>query len=162
DRTGSDFATGNVHRLAAGGAQQSPFLAKAFARTRMETHVTRFRALIADRTAWNKLWRRSFWDAHGLRFPEGVGHEDIPLTIPAQFMARSVDVIADPVYWYRVRQGEGLSITQRRLDPRALLDRLAALEHVLGYLERSGPRGATRWYQASIVADDLRYYVDVL
>src|SRR3954453_8751169 len=33
--TGSDFATGNVHRLTRIRTQQSPFLADAFARTRL-------------------------------------------------------------------------------------------------------------------------------
>src|SRR5215217_942996 len=69
DRTGSDFATGNVHRLTRWDSFQSPFLAKTFVRTELETHVTRFRPLIADRIVWNKLWRRSFWDSHGYRFP---------------------------------------------------------------------------------------------
>jgi len=71
EKTGSDFATGNVHRLTRFGTVQSPFLARAFAETRLKTHVTKYRPLIADRTAWNKLWRRSLWDRHGFRFPEG-------------------------------------------------------------------------------------------
>ena len=65
DRSGSDFATGNVHRLNRWGTMQSPFLAKTFTQDRLETHVTQFRELLSDRTAWNKLFRRSFWDAHG-------------------------------------------------------------------------------------------------
>ena len=95
-RTGSDFATGNVQRLTRQGASQAQFLARTFARTRRRTHVSRCRPLLADRTAWNKLWRRSFWDAHGFRFPEGVVHEDIPVTLPAHVAARSVDVLAAP------------------------------------------------------------------
>src|SRR3954452_2047793 len=55
DETGSDFATGNVFRLTRKRAQQSPFLADAFARTRLATHVTEFRALLADRIVPNKL-----------------------------------------------------------------------------------------------------------
>jgi hypothetical protein len=41
--TGSDFASGNVLRLSDGRTSQSPFLAEAFARTRLKTHVRRFR-----------------------------------------------------------------------------------------------------------------------
>ena len=58
-------------------AQLLPHLAQTFAATRLKTHVTRFRPLLADRIAPNKLWRRSFWDGHALRFPEGVVHEEI-------------------------------------------------------------------------------------
>jgi CDP-glycerol glycerophosphotransferase len=162
DETGSDFATGNVHRLTRKRAQQSPFLADAFAKTRLATHVTQFRALLADRIVPNKLWRRSFWDAHGYRFPEGMLHEDIPVVVPAHFAARSVDVIAEPVYLYRIREGEDLSITQRRVELKALNDRMTAIERVSAHLEREGPRDAKHWYDESVVADDLRYYANVL
>ena len=47
----------------------------------------RDRLLLADRTAWNKLFRRTFWDAHDFRFPEGVVNEDIPVMLPAHFLA---------------------------------------------------------------------------
>jgi CDP-glycerol glycerophosphotransferase (TagB/SpsB family)/glycosyltransferase involved in cell wall biosynthesis len=162
EKTGSDFATGNVHRLTRFGTVQSPFLARAFAETRMKTHVTKYRPLIADRTAWNKLWRRSFWDRHGFRFPEGRLFEDSPVTVPAHFLASSVDVIADPVYHWRIREDGELSITQRRLDPRSLRDRMTAIEEVSEQLAAKGPRGAKRWYDESVVADDLRYYVNAL
>ncbi|MGH2948531.1 MAG: glycosyltransferase family 2 protein [Solirubrobacteraceae bacterium] len=162
DETGSDFASGNVWRLVGSEASQAPFVARAFARTRLRTHVTRFRPLLADRTAWNKLWRRSFWDAHGLRFPEGVLHEDIPVVVPAHFKAASVDVVSEPVYLYRHREGGERSITQRRLETRVLLDRLAAVEQVSAYLARHGPRRARRWYHESVVADDLRLHLNLL
>lgn len=162
DATGSDFATGNVHRLTKTGTAQSPFLAAAFAQTRPKTHVTEYRPLIADRIVPNKLWRRSFWDAGGYRFPEGMLHEDIPVVVPAHFDARSVDVFSEPVYLYRIRDGDDLSITQRRLEQRALLDRMTGIEQVTRHLGASGPRGAKRWYQESVVADDLRYYLNVL
>ena len=162
EKTGSDFASGNVHRLTRFGTTQSPFLARAFAETRMKTHVTKYRPLIADRTAWNKLWRRSFWDRHGFRFPEGRLFEDSPVTVPAHFLASSVDVIADPVYHWRIREDGELSITQRRLDPRSLRDRMTAIEEVSARLAADGPRGSKRWYDESVVADDLRYYVNAL
>jgi CDP-glycerol glycerophosphotransferase len=162
EQTGSDFATGNVHRLSSWGTWQAHYLEQAFQITRLRTHVTRDRPLLTDRTAWNKLWRRSFWDQHGLRFPEGVVHEDIPVILPAHFMARTVDVIADPTYLWRSREGGGLSITQRRLEPRVLLDRLAAIYQVCDYLTEHGPPHALRWYREAVVADDLRYHLKVL
>src|SRR4051794_9191572 len=162
DETGSDFATGNVHRLTKVGTVQTPFLKDAFSKTRLKTHVTEYRPLIADRIVPNKLWRRSFWDAHQYRFPEGMLHEDIPVVVPAHFAARSVDVISDPVYYYRIRAGEDLSITQRRVELKALRDRMTAIETVHEHLREKGPRGSHHWYAESVVADDLRYYVNVL
>src|SRR3954462_7437803 len=88
EKTGSDFATGNMWRVSPLGLHQARFLARTFERTRLKTHIKRYRPLLADRIVPNKLWRRSFWEEHGLRFPEGVVHEDIPVVLPAQFMAR--------------------------------------------------------------------------
>jgi CDP-glycerol glycerophosphotransferase len=162
EKTGSDFATGNVHRLTAAGTSQAPFLARVFARDRSKTHVKRFRELISDRIVPNKLWRRSFWDQHGFRFPVGMLHEDIPVTIPAHFLAHSVDVIAQPVYYYRVREGGDLSITQRRAERKTLLDRLKAVEMARDYLVEHAPRRAHRWYEDRVIAEDLRYHLNVL
>ncbi|HET8673991.1 MAG TPA: glycosyltransferase, partial [Thermoleophilaceae bacterium] len=162
-RSGSDFATGNVHRLdESGSTSQAAFLARTFADARAGTHVTRFRPLLEDRIAPNKLWRRSFWEAQGFRFPEGMLHEDIPVVVPAQFAASAVDVVSEPVYLYRVREGSDPSITQRRAELRALRDRLRAIEMVLGWLDARGMRRARRWYERSVVAHDLRYYLNVL
>ncbi|MEA2457527.1 MAG: CDP-glycerol glycerophosphotransferase, partial [Thermoleophilaceae bacterium] len=162
DETGSDFATGNVQRLTKTGSRQVFFLADAFAKTQLKTHVSEFPELVADRVAWNKLFRRSFWDRQGRRFPEGVLNEDIPVILPAHFAAKSVDVIADPVYYWRIRGGEELSITQRRLEPRALLDRIAAIEKVTDHLEETGHKDWKRRYQQSVVGDDLRLYLNLL
>src|SRR3954468_14883497 len=115
DETGSDFATGYVWRIRSSGLDPSKWLAPVFAETRLRTHVTKFRPLVADRVAWNKLWRRSFWDRHCFSFPKGL-YEDTPVTIPAHFLAESVDVVSAPVYYWRARTGSDRSITQRRLE----------------------------------------------
>src|SRR3954466_12202952 len=162
DETGSDFATGNVLRLQSIGAKQVHFLRQAFNKTRLATHVSEYPPLIADRVAWNKLFRRSFWDAQGRTFPEGVLNEDIPVILPAHFAAKSVDVIADPIYYWRIRDGEELSITQRRLEPKALHDRMAALEKVVDWLDEHGKKKWKRWYLEGVVSDDLRFYLNPL
>jgi len=162
ERTGSDFATGNVHRFDSRRTWPAAFLRRTFFRRRDRTHVARFRWLLSDRMAQNKLWRRSFWDEHSLRFPEGVLHEDIPVVLPAHFLARSVDVIARPVYLYREREAGAPSITQRRTELRTLHDRLWAIEHVRAFLVSQGPPGSRRWYDESVVEEDLRYHLDAL
>ena len=154
EQTGSDFATGNVLRRTSWGTSQALFLAEAFATTRLRTHVTEFPPLLADRTAWNKLWRRSFWGDR--RFPEGVVHEDIPVVLPAHFQARSVDVLAEPVYHYRIREH---SITDRRREPHVLRDRLAAIDQVGEFLAGHELR---RRYHERVLVDDLRLHLDAL
>jgi CDP-glycerol glycerophosphotransferase len=158
-RTGSDFATGKVHRYDGRAGRPAPFLRKAFLRNRPRTHVTRFPWLVSDRVAWNKLWRRAFLDAHGLRFSEGVYHEDIPMVVPAHYLARAVDVVAHPVYLWRERAE---SITQRRTEVRMLRDRLAAVTQVCDFLDATQAPAARRVYHESVLAEDLRYHLDVL
>jgi CDP-glycerol glycerophosphotransferase len=162
ESSGSDFATGNVHRLSAWGTSQAKFLERTFAETRLGTHITRDRPLLADRTAWNKLFKRSFWDAHGFTFPEGRVHEDIPVILPLHFLARSVDVLSDPVYLYRIRDDGALSITQRRLEPKVLIDRLTAIEEVDRFLTEHKYDEPRHWYEESVFADDLRYHLNLL
>jgi CDP-glycerol glycerophosphotransferase len=162
ERTGSDFASGNMERLTATGLEQAAFVAAAFRRTRLRTHVRRFAPLLADRTACNKVWRRSFWDAQALRFPDGRLHEDIPVVIPAHFRASSVDVISAPVYRYRVRDGGAPSITQLRRELRSLRDRRAAVEEVRAYIAEHESARQRRRYDRNVVAHDLRYHLDLL
>lgn len=161
DRTGSDFATGHVHRFTSSRTWPAPFLARTFRRTRPTTHVTRFRWLLSDRMAQNKLWRRAFWAEHALRFREGCAHEDIPVVVPAHFLARSVDVLAAPVYLYRERENGAPSITQRRAELQTLRDRVAAVEDARAQIVRCGTPAAVRWYDESVVEEDLRYHLDV-
>jgi CDP-glycerol glycerophosphotransferase (TagB/SpsB family)/glycosyltransferase involved in cell wall biosynthesis len=162
DRTRSDFATGNIRRLTSLGTTRATFLANAFARERLETHITRLPSLTADRLACNKLFRRSFWDSHGFRFPEGVRNEDIPVIMPAHYLAGSVDVVAETVYLWRRREAGDLSGSQRRVGVKALRDRVAAVDHVSRFLADRGMTEAKSVYDKSVVGNDLRYFLDVL
>ena len=158
DRSGSDFAAGNIHRFNARRVWPSRFVSQAFKRTRRATHVTRYPPLLSDRMAQNKVWRRSFWERHELRFPEGVFHEDIPVVVPAHFRAQSVDLLHEPVYLYRSRES-GTSITQRRADLRVLGDRVDAVESVLDFLETCHPDGWPARYAERVLDEDLRYHL---
>jgi CDP-glycerol glycerophosphotransferase len=161
-KTGSDFATGNVQRLTVQGTTPTRFLAKAFERDRPKTHVTKFPELLTDRIAPNKLWRRSFWESNGFRFPEGRVYEDIPVVLPAHYAARSVDVLAEPVYLYRIREGADLSITQRRLEKSALLNRVQAVEEARDHLAEQGAKKTKLQYEQSVVRADFSYFLNVL
>ncbi|WP_042383304.1 bifunctional glycosyltransferase/CDP-glycerol:glycerophosphate glycerophosphotransferase [Streptacidiphilus melanogenes] len=133
DQTGSDFVAGNVRRFRSAGSRQSPVHARPFARTRLSTHISEFPALITDRTAWNKVYRRSFFDAHGLRYP-GILYEDAPVSVPLHYLAEKVDVLGDPIYNWRERESGQRSITQNRSDPRGLKDRVASMRLVRAFL----------------------------
>ncbi|WP_338697134.1 glycosyltransferase [Streptomyces sp. Q6] len=160
DRTGSDFATGNVWRLNERGRSQA-WQYKWLTRGRERTHITRDQQLLSDRVAWNKVFRRSFWDRHDFTFPEGKLYEDTPVMIPAHFLAESVDVLHDHVYYWRVREG---SITRRRTDVKGVRDRIAACDHVSRFLAERFPDRPElkRTYDTSCLRDDFVYFLDGL
>jgi CDP-glycerol glycerophosphotransferase len=162
EQTGSDIVSGNVRRLSVFGTRQTRFLSRTFLTTRLATHVTEFPPLLADRIAYNKLWRRSFYDQHDLKFPEGTLYEDVPMTIPAHFLAKTVDVLDETVYLWRIRSGDSQSITQRRAETRGLRDRADACRHVSLFLARNGFADGKRLYDRTVVAEDLAYFLGVL
>ncbi|NEB81322.1 glycosyltransferase, partial [Streptomyces sp. SID14478] len=159
-RTGSDFATGNVWRLNERGRQQA-WQYKWLTRRRERTHITRDPELLSDRVAWNKVFRRTFWDTHGFAFPEGKLYEDTPVMIPAHFLAEAVDVLDEHVYYWRVREG---SITRRRSDVKGVRDRIAACDHVSRFLAERFPDRPElkKTYDTSCLRDDFVYFLDGL
>jgi CDP-glycerol glycerophosphotransferase len=159
DRTGSDLATGNFYRLTTSGTRQAGMVFSTFNANRPRTHITKHPALLNDRTAWNKLFRRSFWDEHDLRWPEGVLYEDIPVTLPAHVLAKAVDVLRDPVYLWRARVGDASSITQRRTEQKAIRDRTGAVDGVSRFLAARGEAALKRLYDRSVAEQDLRYFL---
>lgn len=92
EETGSDLATGRVRRFNDTRSYLSGLHTRAIPSAARRTHISRMPSLVYDTTAWNKAYRRGFWDEHHLRFPEGVVYEDIPVTVPAHVLAEAVDV----------------------------------------------------------------------
>lgn len=160
DRSGSDFATGNVLRLRANGAlEQSPMFRRPMEKARPGTHVTRDWILLGDRIACNKVFRRTFWDEHAFAFPSGVLYEDIAVVLPAHFLARAVDVVEEPVYHWRDRDG---SITSRRAVPRGIRDRVTAVSTVSRFLADRELPDAKRKYDAHALSGDLWLFIEAL
>ncbi|MFJ8859358.1 CDP-glycerol glycerophosphotransferase family protein [Streptomyces sp. NPDC102451] len=157
ESTGSDLVTGNVWRLNEQGRQQA-WQYRWLTADRPRTHITRDPRLLADRVAWNKVFRRSFWDRHAFSFPVGKLYEDTPVMIPAHYLAGSVDVLHEHVYLWRVREG---SITRQRTDVRGVRDRIAACEQVSAFLADRGAGQRLR-YDISCLRDDFVYFLEGL
>ncbi|MEU9541146.1 bifunctional glycosyltransferase/CDP-glycerol:glycerophosphate glycerophosphotransferase [Streptomyces mirabilis] len=164
EESGSDFVSGNVNLLKAGEILISPLHAKRLRTDRMRTHISRDKDLVYDRTAWNKVFRRAFWDKHAFEFP-GILYEDAPVTLPAHFMALAVDVLSEPIYLWRQRTGGAPSITQRRTEPVNVRDRIRSCDSVSRFLA-SQPGEAysqhKRWYDEIFITDELPLFMGVL
>ncbi|MFA1549076.1 bifunctional glycosyltransferase/CDP-glycerol:glycerophosphate glycerophosphotransferase [Actinomadura chokoriensis] len=124
DSTGSDLAGGNVMCLDGDQVWQSPLHREPYAETVRSTHVTRRPTLLQDRTLWNKVYRRSFWDEH--RIELGTD-QDALVAVQTQLLATVVDVLDTTVYYWRDRSG---TATRLRPDPAHITARMALLAAV--------------------------------
>nr|WP_055468907.1 bifunctional glycosyltransferase family 2 protein/CDP-glycerol:glycerophosphate glycerophosphotransferase [Streptomyces sp. NBRC 110030] len=162
----SDFVSGNVQMMNSTKKWQSPLHKGPMQKNRRGTHITRFEALIYDRTVWNKMFRRSFWDHHYIAFPEGVMYEDSWVNMYAHFRAAKVDVITDIVYFWRRREGGAApSITQRHTELSNLRDRVAAVQSVSRFLADRRSRQyeeSKRKYDTACLKSDLMLHLKVL
>ncbi|WP_052423018.1 glycosyltransferase family 2 protein [Nonomuraea candida] len=136
--TGSDLACGAVRRLVDGALEESILHEKVFRRPELCTHVTDKQVLVRDRTVWNKVYRRDFWERAGLAFPAGI-YEDVPVAMQAHVLATSVDMVGEVVYHWRKREEGADSITQRRSELPNLRERLAAIRSVRAFLDERAP-----------------------
>ncbi len=129
-KTGSDFAAGDVQRydgvhLTPSGPHRNAIIA-----TKLRTTIHRTPSLMYDTTSWNKVFRTAFWREAGLRFQANVTYEDLPVMVAAHVRAQQVDVLKTPVYWWRRRIDADASITQRRSETGNLVDRMNAIDEV--------------------------------
>ena len=125
DATGSDLAIGAVERLRGSQTTMTPLMRANHAEPRAGARLDDAPLFLADVFAWNKVFRRSFWDEHDLRFPD-VRYEDQPTLTRALVHAR-FDSLVEPVYQWRVRD-DGTSISQQRAHLADLTDRLLTKE----------------------------------
>lgn len=139
ETSGSDIACGGVRRFNRDGYYPSSLHEDIFEEARSGTHITRQANLIGDRTVWNKVYRRSFWNNHGLIFPEHQ-LEDACVTVPAHVLATAVDVVTGPVYFWRQRDDGPLSITQRLFDLDIIEGRIQQVTKVSGFLAEHSAR----------------------
>jgi glycosyltransferase involved in cell wall biosynthesis len=161
--SGSDFATGSIVRWEApfddGSLHEPPWM------RRLHTRGTGLRIgqrpeLLGDVFAWNKVFRRSFWDATGLDWPEGIRYEDQPTTTRA-FMAGTFDVLPAIVYHWRIRD-DGSSITQQRSSVRDLTDRWETKRMAHAYVRAAGDADVEAVFVDRVLAGDLwRYFLEI-
>lgn len=166
EASGSDFVSGNVQMMNSTKRWQSPLHKAPMRSNKRGTHITKLPDLIYDRTVWNKVFRRSFWDYHYIAFPEGVMYEDSWVNMFAHFRAAKVDILTDIVYFWRRREGGAApSITQRHTEFSNLQDRVAAVQSVSRFLAGHRARSYSdhkRKYDLACLKSDLMLHLKVL
>lgn len=161
DRTGSDLAVGRLKRFDSAREWASPRMRENHARDRLRTSVEEFPGILADVWAMNKVYRRSFWDAAGLAFPEGVRYEDQPTLTQAYLLAKSFDVLRHTSYLWRSREDQS-SITQRRHEIADLRDRVVTKRDSTETVVALGSaRVRETWYADILPIDMVEYFREV-
>ena len=165
-RTGADLVTGSivwwyddpVDAAAPGRTVQPPWM-KRLHTPRRAGIIDQMPEILGDVFAWNKLYRRAFWEAADLSWPEGTRYEDQPTLTRAFLQARLIGVVPEVVYHWRIRS-DGSSITQQRASLPDLEDRWAtkrtSRQAVLDY----GSTKVSKVFQDKVLPGDLhRYFV---
>jgi CDP-glycerol glycerophosphotransferase len=139
EATGSDIAAGGVRRFSSGWISPTVVHADAYRTTVPRTSVAKHPDLLRDCTVWNKVYRRSFWDAARLEF-WAARYEDVPVATRAYVLARSVDIRREIVYFWRAREsGEQLSRVQRSRELANVEGRMAAVLDASGFIASHAP-----------------------
>ncbi|MER7894562.1 glycosyltransferase [Micromonospora sp. NPDC094482] len=100
-------------------------------------------APLIDSLTCHKLFRRSFLNEHGLRFPEGGKRrlEDHSLVVRAYFLSRRTCVLSDYTCYHHVRRGDAGNVTATRLDPASYF---ASIHDALDIVDASTEPGQLR------------------
>lgn len=114
--TRSDFAICGAGRFNRLGTSSSYTHVRAITGSRSRAHISRRPELVLDRMAWNKVYRREFWDRENLEFPLSPMGEDFPVSVEAHVRSGAVDVLDEALYFWRERDGGEASQTQRSSD----------------------------------------------
>lgn len=81
--------------------------------------------LLYDTISVNKIYRRSMLVEHDITFPPGLLFEDQVFTLRCFLAAQRIGIVQARVYIWNVdRAAEELSITQGRMQPRNVVDRV--------------------------------------
>ncbi|WP_217213918.1 glycosyltransferase family 2 protein [Streptomyces sp. AC550_RSS872] len=164
EESGSDFSTGNAFRFNSSGSFQFEKYAPIFRKSRTRTHISEIPELAVDRTVWNKVYRRTFWENSNLLFPEGLLYHDSPVTIPLHYMAKAVDVVSQTVYYWRIREAGEPSITQHRTIP-AMLDRFSSIDVIRAFLKEWKSDSGSSFlnaYDRNVLDEELPLFFDEL
>jgi len=157
DESGSELVVGSVQQQIDGELVEPAFLRHTHRQRRLGVTLEEHPEAMHNVFAWDKVFRRSFWERAGLAFPEGVRYEDQSTIVEAYLRAESFDVVVRPVYRWRIR-ADGSSITQRRHEIADLRDRLVTKQMATDVVRRLGSPGLVEYWARNGLPGDLPVY----
>ncbi|GAB3854054.1 hypothetical protein GCM10028801_07530 [Nocardioides maradonensis] len=159
-RTGADLVTGDVVQLVGDEVREIPWMRRIH-QGRAAVLIEQRPDLLGDVFAWNKLYRRGFWEGAGLSWPERLRYEDQPTLTRAYLQARLIGIVPDVVYHWRIRE-DGTSITQQRASVADLRDRWTTKRMSLASVRGYGSAPVTKTFEQRVLPGDLwRYFLQI-
>lgn len=161
EETGSDFAVGGLEQYDGRSHWKIDKYHQTVQSDARRQHISASPELLHDTLVPNKVWRSSFVNRHGIRFPEWNYYEDIPTLIYAHFIADHVDLVSEPMFYWRIRES-GDSITQDlSTDIRKFTDRAAGIGKNLELFSRHHSQRLHAEYTRHVLRWDFRYYLNI-
>lgn len=105
EASGSDIAFGNFLKFSPTRTWKPTAGWPAYQKASRHQRLDENPSLILGRACWNKAFRRAFWEAADIRFPDVPRSNDIVPMTTAYLAAHRVDVVDEHVYLYRERPG---------------------------------------------------------
>mgnify|MGYP002133332873 CR=1 FL=1 len=153
-QTDSDFVIGDTTRMKGLTRLRRRDTREVFKRgTLKSVSLLEHPNAIWDVTAWNRLFKWSFYETNRFSFPEGMFFEDMALMTKAYIRASKFDVLAQTVYLWRVRTEGERSITQQTNDEKKLADRITALRQMQGLIKAGMVMGKTNERNMDVFKD---------
>lgn len=157
--TGSDFAVLSYDRLERGRRRKpGRWISDAHTATRLRSTIDSAPDIQVNAVVWSKVFRRDFYDAAGIRFPEGAIYEDQPVSARAFARARAFDILAEIGVSWRIRD-EGTSITQQTARTDNLVAHNEAVRASLAELEDAGHPRAANARALQLLANNMRLFL---
>ncbi|MCT4352367.1 glycosyltransferase [Streptomyces sp. Je 1-79] len=161
--TGSEVTAGRVLRINPVKDENTVWQPQLYAVDRTTGGLGALPELFDDPIAAGKLYSHAFLDDFGIRFPEGVFFEDTYFSTVANFHARSLTLLATPVYrWMWDRDTDQPSITNRRHERRSISDRVQVHRYTDRFLTAVGRPDLLAHKGAKFLSHDLRLYTSEL
>ena len=156
-RTGSQLITGGVKRFRNNKPEISWVYRKIFIKNVEKTTLEKNPELVYDTTAWNKIYNRDWFIQENFTYPTML-YEDIPVTIPAFNNAKSIDIYAEDMYFWFIRNQKGdESITNNRTDINNFIDRMIAIKSAIKSLSNNAK--ALFEYEQKVLSMDIPMYL---
>ncbi|WP_309131504.1 CDP-glycerol glycerophosphotransferase family protein [Brevibacterium sp.] len=161
EESGADLVMGRTTRYEVAKNRPLGWHARLYREVRRLESIEDDPEMAIDTIAVAKLYKKSFIDAHSLRFREDIHYEDLIFTATVFTEARGIQVIPEWVYQWNIYPVDvRKSITNQRDDIKNLRDRKIALKEVMRIADPALVPGLHDRLQLKVVRHDVRIYLN--